>query len=756
MVNTDSTHSWIQSNSDLKAVYGRAPIGICTLDRELICVRMNATLLTSQSTTISPEGQHLNEVLPRLASHILEPVTEILATGDQQIEIEIECSGSNQQSDCLTYLADLLPVFDDAGTVVGVSCVFREVSQQRQNEQQLLLTKFSVDNSQTMIFWIKQDSSFFYVNEAAVETLGYSREELCTMKVRDIDSDYAGDDWVEFWNTVRQQKSMNFESKIQRKDGEVIPVEITTNFLEFGGEEYVFAFLLNLAEQKETQSALKESETLFRNVVETAKFGVQVCSLDGEITFANQALGDIYDCEAKDLIGKNVWELCQTEPEQIETMVRVVHHGTHSNSQKSYETKNVTLTGREIVIEINWTYDVNSEGEIVGFVVIVTDVTERTLSREMLEASEARFRALVENNNDVINLFSESGELIYTSPAIKKVLGYEQAEMLSMHPLEIIHPAEVEAAAKSFAEYAKTPGATGKLRQRLRHKDGSYRTVEVTGRNLMHVPGINAMFSVFRDISDRVEAEENLRERESQLAHVSRLCTLGEIAAGIAHEIRQPLSAIEGFAQSIAVSLESAQDDQALRDVAPNLVRWTHDIAKANQMANEIMSGWFRYSKITHDEFDSVEVDQLIQESMELTAFEAKCKQVAVTYESHPAAAVVECDRIQIQQVLINLLLNAYQSFLDSADQARIVSVQAMANEDCLEVQVSDNGMGLSEETESQLFSPFTTTKPEGMGIGLAICRTIVESHGGAITGANNESAGATFRFVIPIQRPAD
>ncbi len=426
--------------------------------------------------------------------------------------------------------------------------IAEDITERKQAEQQLRWTQFSVEFCKTMIFWIQRDARFLYVNQEASQSFGYSREQWLTMSVHDIDPDYPPEAWPQYWETLRQEKQLTFETNIRHRDGSMTPVEITTDLIEFEEEEFVVAFVTDISEQKQSAEALQQSEGLFKNLVETAPFGIQRSNLEGQILFANAAMGRIFDCQPEELVGTGIWEFAVDE-DAIQTIKeRIRRLAFNPDEPRTFETQNRTRSGRIIDVQIDWTHDCDIEGNAIGFIVIVTDITQRLRTQRQIQASEARFRALVENSNDVISIFNSAGELAYVSPAVERVLGYRTDEFKALRPFEMLHATEFELQRKWHAERHEPSTATVRTIKRIPHKDGSIRTCELILNNRLNEPELRAMVSTLRDITDQTSAQERLRDRESQLAHVSRLSSMGEMVAGITHEIRQPLHAIANFA----------------------------------------------------------------------------------------------------------------------------------------------------------------------------------------------------------------
>lgn len=244
----------------------------------------------------------------------------------------------------------------------------------------------------------------------------------------------------------------------------------------------------------------------------------------------------------------------------------------------------------------------------------------------------------------------------------------------------------------------------------------------------------------------RMQAEERLRDMETQLAHVGRLSAMGELVAGIAHELNQPLYSILNFSKACRNALAVDKDQLNLDDVR----EWCEEIAGSAQHAGAIVTQLRSFSRRTEAKRRPTELDEIIDESIALVGFEARRRRIDVKLQRCSDSVSVMVDRTQILQVMVNLLRNAYEAMEDSRITRRTVTVQTDAFPDAIQVTVADTGLGLPTEDGHEIFDAFVTTKPDGLGMGLAISRTIVEAHGGRLGAVANPEGGAIFRFSLP------
>jgi len=240
-------------------------------------------------------------------------------------------------------------------------------------------------------------------------------------------------------------------------------------------------------------------------------------------------------------------------------------------------------------------------------------------------------------------------------------------------------------------------------------------------------------------------AELEAQQARQELAHFSRVSTIGELAASLAHELNQPLTGALANARAARRLLEATPPD--LVEVRSTL----SDIVDDNKRAAEVirrLRGLLRKGEVR---FSGLDLNGLIRDVAKLLSSDAVIRNIAVRLELDPNPLFVSADAVQIQQVVLNLLLNAMEAMTGCAENGRTITVRTENTELAVHVSVQDAGPGLGEGTQDLIFEPFYTTKPSGVGMGLAISKSIIEAHGGSIWATDNATAGATFHFSLPL-----
>jgi signal transduction histidine kinase len=373
---------------------------------------------------------------------------------------------------------------------------------------------------------------------------------------------------------------------------------------------------------------------------------------------------------------------------------------------------------------------------------------ERQQSLASLQASEERFRQIAENSRDVFWLYDiQQLRLVYLSPAFETIW-QRPVSWLYDDPSRWIEAVDEDDRQLALPfERPERPGLSYDRTYRIHRPDGSVRWLHDRRFAVFNESGeLYRIAGVAEDVTERWEATEKLQQQAAQLARMARLSSMGELVAGISHEVNQPLHVITVLSTTIAAALAGEG-----KWTPADLTRWNSEISKAAGRAADIVRRLRSYVSQTPTPRSLVDLNSLVQESVELAGLERRQHRAKLRLELADDLPLVEADAIGIQQVLVNLLRNAMEAMDNQPVTQRIVTVRTAATSEGVEATVSDAGLGLSQQSREQLFSAFYTSKPGGMGIGLAICKTIVEAHGGRIWATPNAERGATFGFVLPV-----
>jgi PAS domain S-box-containing protein len=388
-----------------------------------------------------------------------------------------------------------------------------------------------------------------------------------------------------------------------------------------------------------------------------------------------------------------------------------------------------------------------TEGLTNAIQIMRAEIAQRRRMEEKLRRSEERFRLLVDTVQDyAIFMLTPTGIITSWNEGAKRIKGWQAEEIIGQHFSRFYLPEDqARGKPKMELEKAAVQGRCTNEGWRAR-QDGSRFWASIVITALRDEHGKLIGFSkITRDLTERERSEEALRRAHADLAHVARLTTVGELTASIAHEINQPLSAIVTNANACRRMLAGPSPD--LNEVQEAVT----DIAKLGSTAGEVISRVRMFLKKAVLAKAELDINQVIQDVLALIPNELARHNILVVTELGPGLAPVLGDRIQLQQVILNLVMNGIEAMTAITDRQRVLHICSQVHESgSVRVVVHDSGAGLDAKTIEHIFDIFFTTKPAGMGMGLAISRSIVEAHGGKLWPIPNENDGATFEFTLP------
>lgn len=362
-----------------------------------------------------------------------------------------------------------------------------------------------------------------------------------------------------------------------------------------------------------------------------------------------------------------------------------------------------------------------------------------------LVASEARYQDLYHNAPDMFrSVDCRTGQVLQCNRTLLKATGYSMEEMLAQYPTDLYHPDCRDEARKTWDEFMRT----GEIRDRelillCRNGDAIEISLSMTA-GYDSEGNIAYSHAIFRDITAYKHAEHQIERHRSELAHVGRLATTGEMAAGLAHELNQPLYALNNFAQGALRRLEDGTLDKE------SLTAVLQDVARESKRAADTIRSLRRYVRKREQKRALADTNDIMRRVIRLLSGEAKRREIVLNGSFEHGLPAVYCDVIQIEQVLLNLILNAMDAVsTEESDYRRIELRTAAASTSQVQFAVVDRGKGLAPGDEDRIFDAFYTTKEDGIGLGLAISRTIIESHGSRLVATPNPDRGTTMSFIL-------
>ncbi len=500
--------------------------------------------------------------------------------------------------------------------------------------------------------------------------------------------------------------------------------------------------------RRAANEALRESEELFRLVAANLHKVLWLQSLHPQKTlYVSPSFERVWRRPSRDLLDNpNMW-ISGIHPDDRARIAAAYSDWIDEKRPEGYDVEYRLLRPDGTV---GWIHDRgvlirDRGGRAYRACGIAEDVTERKLMEEKLRASEELWRAAFQNNPTMYFMIDRGGTILSVNPFGAEKLGYTVGELAGRPVLEIFHPEDREAVARNCGACIERLGETLRWELRKVCKDGGVIWVRESARAVRGPKDDPLILIACEDITDARQAAETLAEVRAELAHVARVTTMGELAASIAHEINQPLTAIVANANASLrwLAHEPPQMEEARQA--------TERIVSEGRRGGAVIERVRALSRRTPLAREPLSINDAVLEVISLIGAEAQKNKVAIEPALEPGLPKVLGDRVQFQQVLLNLTLNAIESMSTTAEGPRTLVISSGVDQgDRVRIAVADSGAGVDPGSIQRLFEPFFSTKPRGMGMGLVISRSIVESHGGRIWVAPNTPRGTVFFFTLP------
>ena len=466
-----------------------------------------------------------------------------------------------------------------------------------------------------------------------------------------------------------------------------------------------------------------------------------IAGMDGSFRRVNPAFGRVLGYSAEEITGRPL--LDYVHPEDLAATVDVLRQ-LAAGQPASFEGRWRAADGR-----YRWLlWAINPVPEEKLLYAVAHDITDRREDEEKLKSAFAFRRAMGESLVTGIRAIDLEGRIIFVNPAFCRMIGWSEQELLGMRPpFPYWPPEEAEQRRRDLDLTLAGQAPPGGIEMRVMHRDGHRFDVRMYLSPLIDSSGrqVGWMASM-NDITERKRMEEETLRHQERLEQTSRLITMGEMASSLAHELNQPLSAIANYCMGSVNRLKSG--DYRREDILAAMEKASAQAERAGKIIRRTRE----FVKKSEPVRAPAALAEIVEEAIGFAEIEARKAAVAIQVSIPPDLPPVFADRIMIEQVVLNLVKNGIEAMQQTPPEVRTLNLAArLDGEGMVEVAVADRGCGMTDGQVERLYTPFFTTKAEGMGMGLNICRSIVEFHDGRLWVQPNPGGGSVFRFTLPV-----
>ncbi len=585
-----------------------------------------------------------------------------------------------------------------------------------------------------------------YISPAAKLVFGYEPEEMIGTSFTDhLMADQIPTAMKSFKQIVKSGKRVVSEQYLmKRKGGISFPGEVTASIVTKDNKiTGTLGLIRDVTERRQAEEAMRRTQF----AMDHAKDSILWVGNAGNIVYANHSACSSLGYTRDELLALKVFDI---DPDFKAELWEEHQRQMREKGFLSFESRHVRKDGTVFPVEVNTNYF--SFDDQFFAIAFDRNISDRKRVEAVLRESEKRFRLLVQNSSDIFELLDESGNITYVSDQVTKILGYRAEEINDTNAFIGVHPDDLPHAMEVFNEGLGQPGAVKKVEYRYKHKNGDWVHLEAIGCNLLHDPAVRGVVLNIRDMTERIQAEQEQRKLQDKLQQAMKMEAVGRLAGGVAHDFNNLLTGISGNLQL------------ALLDLKKNdpLTETLEEIRKAADSATMLTSQLLAFSRKQIIEPKMLNLNELI-EAMHKMLVRLIGEDVELQTLADKDLGVVKIDQGQFEQILVNLAVNARDAMPDGGKLIIETANVELSEEYCrlrsyskpgayVMLAVSDTGAGMSEEVKAHLFEPFFTTKEKGKGtgLGLATIYGAVKQAGGNIEVYSEEGKGTTFKVYLP------
>jgi len=607
------------------------------------------------------------------------------------------------------------------------------------------------ESASDAIYILDKKGNFLIVNRKAEELTGFKREDFIGKPFRKAIAMKSLPKAARAFLDVIRGKEIRQELELKTATNKIITVEVTSKPLTINGKIIgTLGIVRDISERVRMENDLKEANRQLKILYEKAMEGIVVVDPEENITLVNKAFANMLGYKEDELLGVNLRRFVDKKGFQE---IKKQTENRRKGEVSRYEFCMFSKDGNPHVIQVSASPLWNKNGDFIGALAITMDVTERRKMEDVLRESEEKFRKIFQNASDSIIYLDVSGRIVDVNEKAIQIFGGSKKELVGKHfiKLGVVSPADIPKLLSNFARIlAGKPGYTN---VKIKNRIGQERYLECSSSIMTREGKINGILVIARDVTERMQMQKKLEEysqqlealvekRTSQLEEAQeklikneRLAAIGQVAAMVGHDLRNPLTGIAGATYYLKKKL-NAKTDKTIKEMLTL-------IEENIEYSNKIISDLLGYSREIKLELKETSPKSILENALSFVEI-PKGISILKIIEDKPKIIV---DVEKLKRVFINIIKNA----IDAMPKGGTLTIKSSEKTGKLEITFTDTGIGMPKDVLENIWTPFFTTKARGLGLGLPICKRIIEAHGGNISAESTVGKGTTFSITIPL-----
>ncbi len=731
-----------KSEEQYRSLFESATDGIFTMDSqtrftsgnrkaEEMCGYSRDELIGEYATLILPE-----EEIPRMANALKKVLngetdtyeTRIITKNGELLPIEVTSS----------------PIEID-GKIIGTMGMARDITERKKAEEELRRSEEKyrqlTEEINDAIYTIDQDGNVTYISPVIEWLTGYSPSEIMGRSFAEFLHEEDLPHAIEGFERTLSGHSTEGEYRFHIKSGEIRWMGISNRPI-FDGDRVVGAHgtLTDITKRKLAEEASEEARTRFEDLFESANELIITTDPEGWVLHVNKEVEKLSGLSKEELVGQSILNIAYPEdvPKYIQFWKDILDGLTPRyelraiSAKKPGKIRHLLASGSTVT----------KDGKIVEIQYNAKDISEEKQAEEKLRESEEKYRTILENVTDGYFEVDLAGNLTFFNDALCQILGYTRGGMMGMNNRQYMDKENARKVYQTFNKVYTTGKPARGFDWEVTRKDGTKRFVEASLSLIRDAEAKPIGFrGIVRDITERKEVEKEKDELQQRAQLASRLSVVGEMASGIVHEINNPLTSVVGFAEILAHS-KLPEDAREYATIINN------EGKRVASIAGRLLN----FARHQKPETVYIDINKLIEATLDLQTYEMTTGNIKVTANLDPHLPQTMADPGQLQQVFLNIMLNARTAMRAAHGGGRFL-VKTQAKDDTIRISLKDDGPGIPQKNLKRIFDPFFTTRKtgQGTGLGLSICQGIINSHNGKIYAESTLGKGATFIIELPV-----